>query len=372
MELIDSSELKKYILSNFDQVELFSYYLEIPETDINYCLENKNNAISNPLRDDRDPSLGFMASLDTQTNCFKVRMYDWADPNYRGDCFDLVGKLIKLNPRIGTEFIAICNDIVYTMKHKTLHRSTNTVKPSTKQQLFTSIHIEPRLWNGKDISLWDKFGLPFKEYLNIVFPLERSYISNYCNYTYDEKDPGYAWVSGYYDSRTLYTLYFPFRSGKEKNKPRFIKNNKFYPIECIHELKPADILVLTKAFKERLLIKRLLPRITTEHTIQVSNFTSESVVLSDNFVLQLYNIYPLVVTNTDFDYAGLISSRQHKRKYGMMRFVPTNGRYGTYNYGGKDLCEIFDAKGEDYCISLLQESYDYIKYQIELETERLM
>jgi hypothetical protein len=45
MKLIDTSELKKIILRDYDQVEIFATYLEIPETDINYCLQDKSNKI---------------------------------------------------------------------------------------------------------------------------------------------------------------------------------------------------------------------------------------------------------------------------------------------------------------------------------------
>lgn len=367
MKLINSNDLKKYVLNEFDQVSIFATYMEISEVDINYCLENKNYKISNPLRNDRDPSLGFMVIMDRQTSNYKLKMYDWADPSYRGDCFDLVSIVRSLNSTKGLDFITICNDIIKTMQIKTLHNS-KALFSNTKQEAFISIHIESRLWCSKDITLWNSFGLPFNEFKHIIFPIKHSFVSNYCDYTYNENDPGYAWISGYYEDKTLYTLYFPFRTGKDKFKPRFKKNNRFYPIENIHELRPADILVLTKAFKEKLLITKLIPRLKIEHTIQVSNFTSESIVLSSNFVRKLYDIYPTVVTNTDFDYTGLRTSREHKQKYGMMRFIPTNGAWNTYDFGGKDLCEIYNNKGDAYCIDLLQEVYNYIKSQLNYES----
>jgi hypothetical protein len=366
MKLLESDKLKETILKDYDQISLFATYFEIAENDINYCLENKNYKISNPLRDDRDPSLGFMTVMDKQSSYFKLKMYDWADPYYRGDIFDLVGKIRHLNSNKALDFITICKDIIYTMKEKTVQHTIKKLT-LTKTEPFTFIHIEPRLWCSKDIELWNSFGLPFNEFKHIIFPLKHSFISNYCDYTYDENDPGYAWISGYYDSKTLYTLYFPFRKGNDKFKPRFKKNNKFYPLECIHELKPADILVITKAYKEKLLINRLLPQIEKEHTIQVSNFTSESIVLSNDFVMKLYDIYPTVVTNTDFDYTGLKTSREHKKRYGMLRFVPTNGRFGTYDFGGKDLCEIHAKHGLQYCVDILQDSYNYLKQEIEYE-----
>jgi hypothetical protein len=366
MQVINSDEIKRYVLETFDQVSVFAVYLEISENDINYCLENKSNKISNPLRDDTNPSLGFIMTMDRQTGLYKVKMYDWADPGYRGDCFDLVGKLRHLNSNKSLDFITICKDIIYSMKHKTLQNNVLPLSKSTVQS-FTYIHIEPRLWNNNDINLWNSFGLPFNEIKHLVFPLKRSFNSNFCDYTYDERDPGYAWITGYYDNQTLYTLYFPYRTGKDPFKPRFKKNNKFYQLECIHELRPADILVITKSYKDKLLINRLLPKIEKKHTIQVSNFTSESIVLSDNFVLKLYDIFPVIVTNTDFDYTGLHTSGEHKRKYGMLRFIPTNGRYGTYDFGGKDITDIFRTHGYQYCIDVIQESYNYLTSQFELE-----
>ena len=363
--ILKFSSQKQYILETYDQVAIFATYLEIDEKEIDYCLEDKNNKISNPLREDKDPSLGFRIVLDKQTDLVKIKMYDFANAYYRGDCFDLVGIIRHLNPSRGDYFIAICKDIEITMKNRTLHHSTKNLVVSDKES-FIPIHIEPRLWNKFDIDLWSKWGLPFNEIKHLIFPLQNSFLSNYCNYRYDEKDPGYAWKIGYYDEYTLYTLYFPFRNGKDKTKPRFIKNNKFYELEAIHELKPANILVITKAYKEKLLIRRLLSRLEYEenHTIEVSNFRSESTILSTDFVLKLFDIFPIIVTNTDFDRTGLYTSGEHKRRYGMIRFIPTNGKYGTYDFGGKDLCDIHAHHGEQYCIDILQACYNYILTQI--------
>lgn len=368
MELYDIRELKKYILEHYDQVSIFATYFQIDDKEIEYCLRNKSYAICNPDRNDRRASLGFMSIIDKETNLFKIKMHDWADPKYRGDCFILAGIFRHLNPFVSAEFIAICKDIIHTMKHKTLQHDSTSRTLQIKADTFTPIHIEVRLWNKSDIDRWNNWGLPFNEIQSYVFPLNNTFISNFHDYTYTEDDPGYAWITGYYENKTLYCLYFPNRDGKDKFKPRFRKNNKFYPIENIEELKPADVLVITKAFKEKHLIRRLIPKLITKLSIQVTNPTSESVILSKNFILKLYDIYATIITNMDFDLTGLSTSRQHKRNYGMMRFIPTNGRYNTYDFGGKDLCDIYRNKGEQYCIDLMQEVYDYIEYQIELET----
>lgn len=370
MELIDPTDYKNYILNNYDQVTIFAHYLEIPESDINYCLENKSNKISNPLRVDRDPSLGFMMVQDKQTGAYKLKMYDFADPFYRGDCFDLVGKLLRLSSTRGVEFIAICNSIIYSMRTKKLHTEINKALYKQSKSVFTNIHIEPRLWNKWDIDFWESRGLLFNENKHLIFPLKRSFISNYCDYIYTEDDPGYAWITGYYDNQTLYKLYFPNRDRNHPTLTRFKTNNKYYPLECIHELKPADILVITKGFKEKRLLKRLLFKFNRKYTVEVSNVTAESIIFTDEFALKLYDIFGTVVTNADFDYTGLHSTGVHKRKFGMIRFVPTNGKYGTYDFGGKDLCEIYMNHGELYTLDIIRESYNYLEQQIDLENEK--
>jgi hypothetical protein len=367
MKLIANNDLKTYILQNYDQVNIFATYLEIPASDIDYCLQHTSNKINNPLRDDVNPSLGFKYSTDKQTGEVKIKMYDFADSYYRGDCFDLVGIIRRFNVRNGIDFITICRDIIYTMDNADLHNNISSKIVVPIREVFTDIHIEVRLWNKYDIELWNSFGLPFKEISHIIFPLQKTFISNFNDYRYAENDPGYAWISGYYDGRTLYNLYFPYRTGKDKYRPRFKTNNKYYQLQCISDLRPADILIITKAMKERLLIKRLLPKIYTTHKIEVTAISSESIVLSDSFVLSLYDIYPTIITNFDFDYAGLRTSGEHKRNYGMLRFMLTNGKYATHNYGGKDLCEVYKNKGEGYCLLLLQEAYNYLINQLNLE-----
>jgi len=98
---IDTSKIKEHILATYDQISIFATYLNIPESEINFCLENKSNKISNPLRIDLNPSLGFIITMDKQTNMFKLKMYDFADPYYRGDCFDLVGMIRSLHSNKG-------------------------------------------------------------------------------------------------------------------------------------------------------------------------------------------------------------------------------------------------------------------------------
>jgi hypothetical protein len=125
-----------------------------------------------------------------------------------------------------------------------------------------------------------------------------------------------------------------------------------------------------KGFKEKRLLKRLLFKFTRKYTVEVSNVTAESIIFTDEFALKLYDIFSTVVTNADFDYTGLHSTGIHKRKFGMIRFVPTNGKYGTYDFGGKDLCEIYMNHGELYTLDIIRESYNYLEQQIDLENEK--
>ena len=96
MQLLNKQQLKKHILS-LDQEVLLAKILSISIDDISYCLENKRNKISNPLRIDNDPSLGMMYVLDKETALPKLRLHDFANPFYRGDLFDFAGIIFKKN-----------------------------------------------------------------------------------------------------------------------------------------------------------------------------------------------------------------------------------------------------------------------------------
>jgi hypothetical protein len=360
MILIDYKKLKYAVFNNYNQVSIFAHYLGVTESEIESCLDDSTNKISNPLRIDNNPSLGFKIAIDKETGTFKIRMWDYADRKYRGDCLDLVGIILKLNPNFNEHFIRICYDILSNMeKYK-----SNTIKRTIQKTEHSTniITIETRNITTNDLLYWGKLSLTIDELeQGNVYCVYKAYLNNECIYINNLNDPCYAYQLDKYKNQILWKLYFPLRS---KEQSRFLTNNNIYPIECIHEMKRADILLLTKSRKDVLVIRKLLTFIKTNYSIQVNNLTGESVILTPEYVKTLQGIYRHQFINTDFDYTGISTGNEYKRKYGWIRFIPTIGKRNTPNLGGKDISDIVKNKGIKEGIKLIQIAYNIIESHI--------
>ena len=105
--MIVGNTLKEFILLNYDQEQLFAKYMGLPIAEITECILDRAYKITNPLRIDKNPSLGFY--YDSKN---KLRCWDYAVSIYRFDIFDLVGYLINTDSNNATGFVKICNTII--------------------------------------------------------------------------------------------------------------------------------------------------------------------------------------------------------------------------------------------------------------------
>jgi hypothetical protein len=362
MQLYDTVKMKDYILSEFSQIDIFSIYLQIDRSEIEYCLSNTSNKTNNVLRGDENPSLGFMWVQDRETGLAKIRMYDFANSHYRGDCFDLVALTLQLQSNNKIAFITICKDIIYTLNSYKFGNQPNQIVKIPEKEV-KKFDLTYRPWNTLDIDIWNGFGFHILEINRHIFPIQSAKLDDGIRkeliYFHSHNDPCYAYVIGFYKGIVLYKLYFPLRK-KDGGLTRFMTNNRFYQLEDMHNLKPADLLLIAKSYKDKLLFKKILFTLKLPITIEVTNISSESIILRPSVVEGLNMLYFIIITNFDFDYQGLVTSGEHMRKYGFPRFMFTNGRYGTPNHGGKDLCEVRHNKGFNYVIPLIRQAFNTI------------
>jgi len=353
--ILPIADIKTSILK-LDQVELFSYYLNIDTSEIYSCLGDSRISICNPLRIDNNPSLTFIE--DVSGGEYKVRMFDRANILYRGDIFDLVGILFNLHSNFNQDFCRICQQIMNDIH---VRKEPKRVKSLATSKHVNKILITTRAWNNTDAKIWSNLFTESELNAAHVFPVRNGWIfSDICNYSYTSGDPCYAYYLDTYNDIPLYKLYFPKRS-KGGSKPRFITNNSIYPIEAICELEPAEVLIITKARKEKLLIKKLLPRITTNLKIEVTNLIGESLILKKEFMDKLFSVYPYIFFNLDYDRAGIMSALEYKRIHGVETLFIPNGKFGTIDVGGKDLGEIRVNCGVNATLALMQEANEYIQ-----------
>ena len=381
MLLLDNKSLKKYILENLSQEEIIAVFLGISEEDVSYCLANTSNKIKNPLRDDKKPSLGMMWVNDKTVNLPKIRLYDFADPFYRGDCFDLVTWVSKYNINNPHHFIQICKQII-NYGNRVVSDSICKNNQIVIAKKATTISIQPRLWNAFDNTIWNKWGLTkdicAKE---LVYPVEYAWINNNVpNYSYSIKDPCYAYYIGTdpLTNNVLWQLYFPLRLRTLKNKPRFITNNTFSIMEQ-HPFEQKDILVLIKSKKDKMVANSLLTVLfnSQHHSKELDSFLlrgkfsydlralsaeTPSITKKQNQILQKY--YSYIFVYVDFDTAGKRTAYHYKREYGYQPLFLTNGKFGTTNYGAKDLSEYRAKFGEELSLKLMMAAILHIEATI--------
>jgi hypothetical protein len=360
MILLENQQLKNFILNNYEQEDIFARYLNIPVDDIIDCINNKSYKINNPLRYDSHPSLGFKTGIDG-----KLRMYDFADYYYRGDIFDIVGIILRKRPIVPKEFIRICNNIIQVMSYKS-NVITPKLKTKSKKKKIIDFYFENRPWNKLDIEYWNNRILHYS-LLNDVIPVQNIYITlKYPSYTYTPEDPCYCYYLDKVNEHHILKFYFPNRKRSIPNKPRFITNNTLH-IEAMRELTGGDVLIITNSRKDALLLKQLLIHFPMgKINISVVSLNGESEILNSKYIETLYSLYKLIVINLDFDRAGIASSLRYRDLYNLPLLFLTNGKFGTKDYGAKDISDFYCKFGIYKTLDLLQPVYEEIINEIEM------
>lgn len=298
--IINTTSLRDFILTNYSQLELFSKYSGISEGDILNCIHN-NKKVNNIMRNEENASLTF-TYYDN-----RLRMHDYGSNEYRGDIFDLVGLIVGESSGTRKGFINICKYIINNGNISNL-----VTHPSiSKKDKDTIIKFNARNWNTKDLDFW-MVGLHTNQELlrnQGVYCVNDATIltNNEFRYQYYNKtdDPCYAYFFDSINNKNLIKLYF---SNRNKDK-KYITNNK-YDFEGINSLYKTKYLVITKGYKERVILRNYLP-----NDYCVTNFSSESVLLTREQIAGLLTIYKKIFINVDYDYAGIINAFYHYFRY---------------------------------------------------------
>lgn len=313
---------REYILKTLNQVHIFSVFLNIPEAEINNCISIRNYKVSNPLRYDPHPSVGFRWYGD------KLIMRDFADYRYRGDVFEIVGIVLKKNCVNNKDFVDICkaiiehasdviNDKPYIVK---VYQSSNRAFTNDFRQI-TTITREPTFY---DYRYFNQFGITndlVDRFVKVVSKFSIDGISN--PYYYTRKDPCYQ----YQVQTNAIKLYFPFRNKHVSN--RFITNNKC-PLEELQTIEMTDYKLIVKSQKDKMLFLRIFRELRITN-IGIHVIASETAKLPDDIVEVLRKFTrDKVYVIFDTDSTGINSAIEYKNNYG---FIPI---FFTKGYPAKD------------------------------------
>jgi hypothetical protein len=260
----------------------------------------------------------------------KVRMYDYGNTTFRGDIFDLVGLITNNNTLTKDGFVKICKHIIDNSAIGNIPAQTNT----DRRKSDTIIKFEQRHWDSFGIRFW-LVGIHTKLELlkeEGVYPVDTANVISHSisYYNYVKTDPCYAYFFDLIEKKSLIKLYFPLR---DKTKVRFITNNK-YNFEGINRLYKADNLVITKSYKDRIILRSYLPE-----RYCVTNLSSESIRLSVEEITALRTVYKTIYLNTDYDPSGIVTAFYHYYKYKLIPIfignkvggIPENTIKGLYH-----------------------------------------
>lgn len=354
-----------YIRDKFDQVSIFSKFLDISEDTIIECIKF-GNTIHSPIRAiDPNPSVGFKFD-----NKGRLKMRDF-NGSFWGDMFDIVSYLYKLPVDNKSDFYTILKIIYDAML---CEEYKDIISKDIKERLqFVKreklvIDLNVRDWNQHDIDLWETWGLSTDD-LNkgFVFPIENYWVNIVNNpepkYFYRPNNPCYAYYLGHDNQGVVnYRLYFPIKS---KFYPKFISNNQsFQGLILLNRM--YDGIVITKSYKDVLLLKRLwsvhfcptggLPDIAfIAPPSENYRFTDDDV----NY-LKSNTKKGSLISLFDFDYTGIVSANKLKKEFGIPYLFLTNGRFNSTDYGAKDLSDYYCNNGEQETVNLIEKIIDLI------------
>lgn len=337
--------------------------MRIAIEDVYYCLESPSHKIFNTLREDNNPSLGFLYKYRNKRYILTVK--DFAYNHYDGDIFHIVGIVLNKPCNNPKNFVLICNHIIESLwKNNTLDFTLlkEDKLKYLKNRDIDDISVYKRDFNNKDFTYWKQYNFDIDTLNNnYIFAVSSAYYNDNLIYTYRSTDPCYAYYLGKKDSKAIWQLYYPLRA---KGKIKFITNNRQSLLSTFNLKLNSDVLVLCKSRKDEILTKQLVDKYLGEpyifisygdyRNISYSSFASESAILSKELMQALYKIAPIIITITDFDRQGKACGYYHKKHYNT---IPL---YLTKKYKHKDITDYYKEEGEEKSMELVDETFKYL------------
>lgn len=355
MEILEKLT-KTYILSLIKEEEVFEFYTGVAVTFETLVA----NSFCSPFRKDNTPTCNYYTDSKG-----KIRFRDWN--GIKGDCFDIASIKTGIKINTGLGFNLLLEKIAYDFKiHKFKEEGKEREKfketylnyKNNKKKLV--FKVVPRKFNKIDELYWFNKHNVSSDLLKKmkVIPIEELYIENKEGYlvkvyTYISNNPGYAYYGGVENNIINWITYFPFEKRKT-NKHR--RNNSF--INGFQCLLPARVCIITKSTKDVLIYKA--------YGLEAISIPNESYIINKDIIFILKQLFDIVITNFDFDYAGIKLTNKYKKLYKLNHVMLTNGKYNTINYGAKDISDFRYKFGHEKTKNLInkiiQNNIDIFKY----------
>jgi len=307
------ANLKEYILNTIDEQFIFSYYLNIPITTIEECVQ-KGTKIRNPLREDKHPSAGFKFKRN------KLILTDYAQPYFSGDVFYITGLVLGYNSFKKNDFINICNtiikDIILNKKVISKYRKSK-LKPkdnnSQKEKKFTTIIVEYMKWDVDTFKYWydhiknKEIGYVLLKVLQEfnIYPISAYWLNNNnrASKLAKKDNPIYAYLLGIdKQQRRHYKLYMP----KEEKRKKFVTNSD-NKLNYLNLVKENNNLVLIKSIKDMIFLTTFA-RYYKIYDITFLPVSTENVIFKKEEFKKITKKFNNIFTFYDYDKTGILYS----------------------------------------------------------------
>ncbi len=342
-----------YILERVSQEEIMEKYLGIKVSNQTLIA----NSCLSPFRADHKPTCNYYYTIE-KNNAAKLRFRDW-DGTFKGDCFDAASFILKINISNRQGFGLLLNKIASDFKiHKykdgeNVEHLETFYKTYKKSNDLKILKIEPRAMTSYDIKFWTDINGINKDLLRMgnVYMVKNLYIQKedgdlHHLYRYRSNDPAYAYYGGRLNGIGLWKIYYPYRKHN-----RFTSNYAFVYGQVF--FKPATIGLITKSYKDVLCY--------AAYGISSISVPSETYLIPKEEVFDYKNKVDILLTNFDYDRAGILLAQKYKKEYNIHPLMFTKGRFNQPNYGTKDFTDYRAMNGHKGTVKLIETITD--KYQ---------
>ena len=248
------------ILSKITEFDIFRYYM--PEKDWKL-----NRVTFSPFRNENHPSFVIGNKHGN------ISFIDFADTSLRGDCFQFVKLLFRINT-INEVLIKIDTDFgLGISSNKNVDRYKEIVKeytqPESLGKRYSLIQVKTRKFTKEELDYWNQYHIDIEDlrrehvysigklYLNRqIFPLKET-----------ELRFGY-----YYDGH--WKIYRPFADKKNKWLPN---NVPITAMDGLDNIKNCDVAFINKSKKDYMVIKKLFDCSCAVQNEGIACFSPENV-----------------------------------------------------------------------------------------------
>jgi len=325
-------QIMSYLHSMLDDIFIFSKYLKIPINTIEDCIIN-GTKISNPLRIDRKPSASFRYGKDD-----KLRLVDYARPEYGGDIIDIVGIIINVNVTTSKGFIKAGEHIIDNLiknvdvfnTYKPTRIDKNSIFIEDIKSSFTFITVEYCKWNNNNFLYWYNYIRPNKELAKLlikqlqhwnIYPILKYWLNSNIRATKIAKlnDPIYSYRLGTAAGNVLYKLYMPY------SKVKFVTNasQTFNYIDSVADTKFG---IIVKSIKDAVFLN-VFAKYLGYNDVSFIAINSETTTISIIDFNLLINKFENILIFYDYDEAGLLNAYVNSLKYNIEPIFITNNLY---------------------------------------------